>query len=138
VAWRRKETKENDACCALYITALVADVLELETTVLHVPDPTVGCICTPIMVAIPLFPITQFKSIYMVQIVLEVYRLSYYKVLIYIRYIAIKVCLIMMSIFKGEKEKESERVCLPSTVFRPSSPGPSHKSNSRASPAPTR
>jgi hypothetical protein len=56
VAWRRKETKVNDACCALYITALVAGVLELETTVLHVPDPTVGCICTPIMVAIPLFP----------------------------------------------------------------------------------
>jgi hypothetical protein len=26
-----KETKVNDACCALYITALVADVLELDT-----------------------------------------------------------------------------------------------------------
>jgi hypothetical protein len=49
VAWRRKETKVNDACCALYITALVAGVLELETTVLHVSDPTVRCICTPIM-----------------------------------------------------------------------------------------
>jgi hypothetical protein len=46
----------NDACCALYITALVTGVLELETNVLHVPDPTVRCICTPIMVAIPLFP----------------------------------------------------------------------------------
>jgi hypothetical protein len=45
----------NDACCALYITALVAGVLELETNVLHVPDLTVGCICTPTMVAIPLF-----------------------------------------------------------------------------------
>jgi hypothetical protein len=47
----------NDTYCALYITALVAGVLELETNVLHVPDPTVRCICTPIMVAIPLFPI---------------------------------------------------------------------------------
>jgi hypothetical protein len=46
----------NDACCALYITALVAGVLELETNILHVPDPTMRCICTPIMVAIPLFP----------------------------------------------------------------------------------
>jgi hypothetical protein len=36
VACRRKETKVNDACCALYITALVADVLELETILLHV------------------------------------------------------------------------------------------------------
>jgi hypothetical protein len=50
----------NDACCALYITALVADVLELEINVLYVPDPTVRCICTPIMVAIPLFPMTIF------------------------------------------------------------------------------
>jgi hypothetical protein len=63
VAWRRKETKVNDACCALYITALVAGVLELETTVLHVPDPTVGCICTPIMVAIPLFPIVIYTRV---------------------------------------------------------------------------
>jgi hypothetical protein len=71
--------------------------------------------------------ITQFKSIYIHGLRLfSRYRLSYYKVIIYIRYIAIKVCLIMMSIFKGEKEKESERVCLPSTAFRPSSPGPSH------------
>jgi hypothetical protein len=30
-------------------------VLELETTALHVPDPMVGCIYTPTMVAIPLF-----------------------------------------------------------------------------------
>ena len=52
----KTKQKMNDACCALYITALVAGVLELETTVLHVPDPTVGCICTAIMVAIPLFP----------------------------------------------------------------------------------
>jgi hypothetical protein len=58
VATWEKKTKVNDACCALYITALVAGVLELETTVLHVPDPTVGYICTPIMVAIPLFPYT--------------------------------------------------------------------------------
>jgi hypothetical protein len=56
VAWRRKKQKMNDACCALYITALVAGVLELETNVLHVPDPTMRCICTAIMVAIPLFP----------------------------------------------------------------------------------
>jgi hypothetical protein len=64
VAWRRKETKVNDACCALYIIALVADVLELETTVLHVSDPTVRCICTPTMVAIPLFPIYIYIYIY--------------------------------------------------------------------------
>jgi hypothetical protein len=47
----------SDACCALYITALVAGVLELETNVLHVLDPMVRCICIAIMVAIPLFPI---------------------------------------------------------------------------------
>jgi hypothetical protein len=52
-----KETKVKSACYALYITTSVADVLELETTVLHVPDPTVGCICTATMVAVPLFPI---------------------------------------------------------------------------------
>jgi hypothetical protein len=51
----------NDACCALYITALVAGVLELESNVLHVPDPTVRCICTPIMVAIPLFPFELYS-----------------------------------------------------------------------------
>jgi hypothetical protein len=56
-AWRRKEIKVKDAYCALYVTALVAYALELETTILHVPDPTVGCICTATMVAIPLFPI---------------------------------------------------------------------------------
>jgi hypothetical protein len=55
-AWRRKETKVKDACCALYVTTLVAYALELETTILHVPDPTVECICTATMVAIPLFP----------------------------------------------------------------------------------
>jgi hypothetical protein len=56
--WRggEKKQKMNDACCALYITALVACVLELETNVLHVLDPMVRCICTAIMVAIPLFP----------------------------------------------------------------------------------
>jgi hypothetical protein len=62
-AWRRKETKMKDACCALYVTALVAYALELETTVLHVPDPTVGCICTATMVAIPLFPIIVISFI---------------------------------------------------------------------------
>jgi hypothetical protein len=51
-----KKQKMNDACCALYITALVTGVLELETNVLHVQDPMVRCICTAIMVAIPLFP----------------------------------------------------------------------------------
>jgi hypothetical protein len=60
VVWRKKEIKMNDARCALYITTLVAGVLELETTVLNVPDPTVECICTPIMVAIPLFPIQKY------------------------------------------------------------------------------
>jgi hypothetical protein len=50
----------NDACCALYITALVAGVLELETNVLHVLDPMVRCICTAIMVAIPLFLIDKY------------------------------------------------------------------------------
>jgi hypothetical protein len=57
VTWRRKKQKVSDACCALYITALVTGVLELETNVLHVLDPMVRCICTAIMVAIPLFPI---------------------------------------------------------------------------------
>jgi hypothetical protein len=52
----KRKQKMNDACCALYITALVAGVLELETNVLHVLDPMVRCICTAIMVAIPLFP----------------------------------------------------------------------------------
>jgi hypothetical protein len=52
-----KKQKMNDACCALYITTLVTGVLELETNVLHVLDLMVRCICTAIMVAIPLFPI---------------------------------------------------------------------------------
>jgi hypothetical protein len=54
----KRKQKMNDACCALYITVLVAGVLELETNVLHVLDPMVRCICTAIMVAIPLFPIS--------------------------------------------------------------------------------
>jgi hypothetical protein len=53
----KTKQKMNDACCALYITTLVAGVLELETNVLYVLDPMVRCICTAIMVAIPLFPI---------------------------------------------------------------------------------
>jgi hypothetical protein len=65
VAWRKKETKVNDACCALYISALVAGVLELETTVLHVPNPTVECMCTTIMMAIPLFPIVLIRNVWM-------------------------------------------------------------------------
>jgi hypothetical protein len=56
-----KKQKMNDAYCALYITTLVAGVLELETNVLHVPDPTVRCICIAIMVAIPLFPIYRIE-----------------------------------------------------------------------------
>jgi hypothetical protein len=59
----------------LYITALVADVLELETTVLHVSDPTVGCICTPTMVAIPLFP---YYHIYMWAIMVFLFRCLYF------------------------------------------------------------
>jgi hypothetical protein len=57
----KRKQKMNDACCALYITALVAGVLELETNVLHVLDPMVRCICTAIMVAIPLFPISHIR-----------------------------------------------------------------------------
>jgi hypothetical protein len=50
----KRKQKMNDACWALYITALVAGVLELETNILHMLDPMVRCICTAIMVAIPL------------------------------------------------------------------------------------
>jgi hypothetical protein len=52
----------KDACRAPYITALVTEVLDLETTMLHVLDPTVGCICTAIMVASPLFPIYYYRN----------------------------------------------------------------------------
>jgi hypothetical protein len=65
----------NAACCALYITALVAGVLELETNVLHVPDPTVRCICIPIMVAIPLFP-SHILCVYTV-ITIEIQQLQH-------------------------------------------------------------
>jgi hypothetical protein len=41
--------------CSLY-NGVSGRVLELETNVLHVLDPMVRCICTAIMVAIPLFP----------------------------------------------------------------------------------
>jgi hypothetical protein len=61
----KRKQKMNDACCALYITALVAGVLELETNVLHVLDPIVRCICTAIMVAIPLFPFKLIAQIYL-------------------------------------------------------------------------
>jgi hypothetical protein len=57
-----KETKVKSACYSLYITASVADMLELETTVLHVPDPMVGYICTATMVAIPLFLIHLYHE----------------------------------------------------------------------------
>jgi hypothetical protein len=58
-----KKQKVSDACCALYITALVAGVLELETNILHVLDLMVRCICIAIMVAIPLFPILFMRTI---------------------------------------------------------------------------
>jgi hypothetical protein len=53
----------KDAYRAPYITALVTDMLDLETTMLHVLDPMVGCICTAIMVASPLFPYFIFKGV---------------------------------------------------------------------------
>jgi hypothetical protein len=50
----------NDACYALHTIVLAAAQLEVVTTVLHVQDPMVGCLCTATMVAIPLFPIRDF------------------------------------------------------------------------------
>jgi hypothetical protein len=70
VRGRRKKTKVKAACCASYVTVLVACALGLETTILHVPDPTVGCICIPIMVAIPLFPIYIY-SLAILQLVVD-------------------------------------------------------------------
>jgi hypothetical protein len=68
--WRggEKKQKVSDACCALYITVLVAGALELETNVLHVLDPMVRCICTAIMVAIPLFPLLIYVFRYFLSI----------------------------------------------------------------------
>jgi hypothetical protein len=50
-----KKQKCKSAYCALYITASVVNVLDVVTIVLHVHNPTVGCLYTTTMVAIPLF-----------------------------------------------------------------------------------
>jgi hypothetical protein len=56
-----KKTKVKTACCAPYVTALVAGALGLEATILHELDPMVGCVCTPTHLAIPLFCIYIYR-----------------------------------------------------------------------------